>query len=365
MRAHRSSALLEQRDDDGRESNLPKHLGHRPRGGLMTFGLVVLAITAATSGACIVLRATDLVRSERTYGPLPGAGGETRGATGDGVSTGRTGAAASKNARVFDVVMRGENEVDAPNAADRSVTVEITVDPESGQVGFDELRQGGALARGVDAVPTMFHLHQGTAGTNGAIVADFTRAGTAGEKTGTRNILPAVAAEIVADPAAFYLNYHSANFPDGAARGQLAGGSIDASAATDDAEPRRRALSVSLSGAQVVPAGTGDPDGSAAIELTLIARTGAVEFRDLRTGGVFGGGQSPVPTALHLHRGGSGTNGGVVVDLTAKVSDGQRVGCGWADPAVVRRIIDNPENYYLDLHSAGFPGGAARGQLAA
>jgi hypothetical protein len=38
-------------------------------------------------------------------------------------------------------------------------------------------------------------------------------------------------------------------------------------------------------------------------------------------------------------------------------------GCVTADKDLIKDIRQNPENYYVNVHNAAFPGGAVRGQL--
>jgi hypothetical protein len=75
--------------------------------------------------------------------------------------------------------------------------------------------------------------------------------------------------------------------------------------------------------------------------------------------------------AAHIHKGAAGTNGPVVVNLAAP-ADGNAADClteGEAGKFVsgqtVADILANPEDYYVNVHNAEFPGGAIRGQLAA
>ena len=62
--------------------------------------------------------------------------------------------------------------------------------------------------------------------------------------------------------------------------------------------------------------------------------------------------------ADHIHVGEAGTNGGVVVNLGGALS-----GCVSADAETIKAIRQNPEGYYLNLHTALNPGGEVRGQL--
>ena len=68
--------------------------------------------------------------------------------------------------------------------------------------------------------------------------------------------------------------------------------------------------------------------------------------------------------AAHIHTGAAGTIGGIVVGLRAPGADGQASGCVTASRAIVARILRNPDAYYLNVHTAAFPGGAVRGQLS-
>lgn len=67
-------------------------------------------------------------------------------------------------------------------------------------------------------------------------------------------------------------------------------------------------------------------------------------------------------TLAHIHVGGAGVNGPVVVDLQVLPS-GQEA-CSDADPAVLREIVANPAGYYVNLHTDLFPNGVLRGHLS-
>jgi hypothetical protein len=72
------------------------------------------------------------------------------------------------------------------------------------------------------------------------------------------------------------------------------------------------------------------------------------------------------PTAAHIHRGGIGKNGNIVVNLTPPSSGGPGSSSGCVrgvSQSLIRSILDNPSNFYVNVHTGDFPGGAVRGQL--
>ena len=76
--------------------------------------------------------------------------------------------------------------------------------------------------------------------------------------------------------------------------------------------------------------------------------------------------------AAHIHEGARGTNGPVVANL-AWPQDGQAGDClteGEAGPkfptgetGIVQRILNNPHDFYVNVHNQKYPAGAVRGQL--
>jgi hypothetical protein len=71
------------------------------------------------------------------------------------------------------------------------------------------------------------------------------------------------------------------------------------------------------------------------------------------------------PVAAHVHKGGAGIAGPVVVTLTQpnQGSAGVSSGCVRAPRNVVSGLKNNPGGWYVNVHTADFPGGAVRGQL--
>jgi CHRD domain len=303
--------------------------------------------------------------SESDYGAATGSDGYGAGRTGGGSSApGEAAAPSSASAKTFEVSLRGENEVDTVGADGGRAIVKLTVDPELGSVSFADLTTQNIFVDGENA-PEKFHLHQGGANQNGDVVVDLTESALAGQTSGSVEVDSEIAWRIVKNPGNYYLNLHTASFPDGAARGQLTSAVTPAPPAPQPPaqNPTRAKFTVALSGAAEVPSGVGAPNGSGIVKLGLNARNGAIEFRIVKVDGVYGKGEQQIPTAFHIHRGTAGQNGDVVVDLTEKVSNGQKTGCGWAPKGLVKRIIASPENYYLNYHTASYPDGAIRGQL--
>jgi CHRD domain len=115
-----------------------------------------------------------------------------------------------------------------------------------------------------------------------------------------------------------------------------------------------KSLTVQLTGAAEVP-GPGDPDGSGTATLTFDQDKGQVCF-SISVSNI------QTPTMAHIHMGAAGKAGGVKVPFE-KGADGNWKGCANVDKAVLSDIMQNPGNYYVNVHTAEFPNGAVRGQL--
>jgi hypothetical protein len=118
-----------------------------------------------------------------------------------------------------------------------------------------------------------------------------------------------------------------------------------------------RPLSTELTGAAEVPV-SGDPDGSGSASLTLNPGLEQVCW-EIQVADV-----API-TAAHIHEAPAGVAGGVVVPLFPPLpdADGFSSGCISADRDLILDIIQNPEEYYVNVHNAEYPAGALRGQL--
>jgi len=67
--------------------------------------------------------------------------------------------------------------------------------------------------------------------------------------------------------------------------------------------------------------------------------------------------------AAHIHSAPAGVNGPIVVPLVPPTS-GSSSDCASVDRDLVLAILQHPENYYVNVHTTEYPGGAIRGQLA-
>ena len=110
-----------------------------------------------------------------------------------------------------------------------------------------------------------------------------------------------------------------------------------------------------LTGDAEVP-GPGDPKGSGTVQVTVNPDKGEVCY-DMTVAKI------DEATAAHIHEGAIGKDGPVKVALDAPKT-GSAKGCKTADAAVVKAIMQNPADYYVNVHNAAFPKGAVRGQLS-
>ena len=120
-----------------------------------------------------------------------------------------------------------------------------------------------------------------------------------------------------------------------------------------------RPLATTLTGAAEVP-GPGDPDATGTAFITLNLGQGEVCF-DLSWAGIDG-----TVTAAHIHVGPAGVAGDVVVPLFAGSlagTDSASACVAGVSEELIKVIRQNPESYYVNIHSDVFPAGAVRGQL--
>jgi hypothetical protein len=122
-------------------------------------------------------------------------------------------------------------------------------------------------------------------------------------------------------------------------------------------------LHSALSGGAAEVPDPGDPDGSGGAQVIINVKKEKLCFVIVVL-------DIALPTAAaHIHEGAAGVAGGIVVTLEAPEKiDGTGIGLATgcvrdlARP-LLRDIKNDPDQYYINVHNAGFPGGAVRGQL--
>ena len=116
-----------------------------------------------------------------------------------------------------------------------------------------------------------------------------------------------------------------------------------------------KTLTTTLTGAAEIP-GPGDPDGSGEATVRLNSGRGEICY-ELSVTGI-----APA-FAAHIHVGAVTEAGPVVVPLVPP-TEGSSSACTSVDPALIKAIMKNPQQYYVNVHNAEYPAGALRGQLS-
>jgi hypothetical protein len=122
-----------------------------------------------------------------------------------------------------------------------------------------------------------------------------------------------------------------------------------------------RPFSTVLTGeAEVTDAGVpnqGDLDGTGSATITVNPGQGEVchelSVEDITLPAI----------GAHIHEGVAGENGPVVVPLVPPDANGVSSGCAQVSRELALAIIQDPENYYVNVHTTDFEDGALRGQL--
>lgn len=233
----------------------------------------------------------------------------------------------------FQVALTGEAETPA---GDPVATGTATVRLRAGE---------GQVCHAVDAknLPPALaaHIHRGDAGAAGPVVIPLRTPNASGASSGCTAAARTLVASILADPASFYVNVHTNEFPGGAIRGQLTGTSTASFGWV---------VAIDLKGST-------EPNATGTAVVRIRKDAGMVCYR-LHAANV------TLPTvAAHIHRGAADVNGPVVVPFTAPGADGNSSGCTAAAPALIDEIIGNPAGFYVNVHTKEHPGGAIRAQL--
>jgi len=233
---------------------------------------------------------------------------------------------------VFKTTLSGANEV-PPTSSPITGTVGVTIDDTTNTVcAFLDL-QNAQLSD-----LTMMHIHKGAAGVAGPVVIPFT-IGTS-TMSCANGVDAALVADIKANPANYYYNVHTAQFPAGAARGQLAlvTARVDLTAAISHNN-------------EVPPVTNATTTGTAHIMIDTASDLVCVQLtlQNQSIGNL---------TAMHIHSGAAGVNGPVVIPFTPGA-----MACSIGPAATVSDIVAHPAHYYFNVHTQANPAGEARGQL--
>src|SRR6266540_2279122 len=204
--------------------------------------------------------------------------------------------------RAFDVVLTGETESPAGDPVGTG-TATVRLRAGQGQLCYE-------LAVSNLTAAAAAHIHKAATGVAGPVVA-----------------------AILADPASYYVNVHTAEFPAGAVRGQLVGSS---------AASLGKTLALELKG-------TSEPNAKGTAVLRIRKDAGLVCYR-LHAESI-----TLPATAAHIHRGAAGVNGPVVVPFTAPAANGNASGCVTADAALIDEILANPAGFYVNVHTTEHP----------
>jgi CHRD domain len=235
--------------------------------------------------------------------------------------------------RVFKVTLAGENETPA---ADPVATGTATIRIRAGQPRVCY----AIVARDLSGPAAAAHIHRGGVGTAGPVLIPLRTPGANGKASGCAKAKRSLVNAIVAHPARYYVNVHTAEFPEGAIRAQLAG--------------QRTVLGTLL---HLQLKGTSEPSASGTAVLRIRKNAALICYR-LQVENV------TLPTAAaHIHKGTAGVNGPVVVPFNAPGANGTSSGCATASASLIGDILANPADYYVNVHTKEHPAGAIRAQL--
>lgn len=199
-----------------------------------------------------------------------------------------------------------------------------------------------------------FHIHKNPAGQNGNVVVNLIGLGgtfSNGTMSGNFPFDAGVAADLIAHPENYYVNVHTTQFTGGAIRGQLApvSGTVVR-------------LAADLRGSNEVPPNSSTAIGSAFVTIDTTSKLMTFE---VATSGI----ASPTLSHIHGPDAPAGTNAGVLINFAtsaAQIAGGRAKGTvdlSGLSQTNYDKLIANPANFYVNVHSTAFGGGEVRGQL--
>jgi hypothetical protein len=260
------------------------------------------------------------------------------------------------------VNLSGAEEVPGPGDEDATGTSVVYLRTNNNEVCVDIIVQNITLPA------TAAHIHQAPRGQSGPPVVPLNAPGENGRSSTCVAVDPALMQEMMNNTSNFYVNIHNAEFPDGAARGQLVpGAAVTTTTDTDtsntdtsntdtagstDTEVSPGAVTVNLAG----QAGVSDEDATGTAVIYLRTDTNEVCV-DVTMQNV------TMPATLAIHQGAAGEAGQPILPLTAPSENGLSSTCATIDPALMQEMVNNPGNFSVQVFNQEFPQGAARGQV--
>ncbi len=121
---------------------------------------------------------------------------------------------ADQAAKSMTVKMTGVNEVPGPGDADGKGTATLKFDTAKNQICYELKVSGIGAANGA-------HIHSGATGKAGDVKVPLETPDANGNAKSCASVDAALIKEILANPSAYYVNVHTAEYPNGAVRGQL------------------------------------------------------------------------------------------------------------------------------------------------
>jgi hypothetical protein len=248
--------------------------------------------------------------------------------------------ATAAHAETFGAVLTASQET-PPNNSTATGEATFTLDPTHTSLGVS------ISVTGVTGPPTLAHIHKGAFGVAGPVQVDFNGAANFnnGKLNQTFTITKALGDDLVAEPFAYYVNVHTAQFPGGEIRGQL--GNLGS----------RAIIGAELRGANETPPNSSTAFGMATFQFDASNNL----IFEIDESGISGN-----PTGAHIHKGAPGVAGSIVIAFEPPntFQNGHLRGViSGIDPALAADIQANPGSYYANVHSSAFPGGEIRGQL--
>jgi hypothetical protein len=266
--------------------------------------------------------------------------------------------------------------IDAEGAA--LIDVRVNRDPQTGAITSGTVLFDVEYRFPAPVTITGLHIHNAAFGSNGPIVIDTGISNPATAVTGvTRGNLFRIAEVssaggiaalngLFADPSQFYVNLHTTANPGGVIRGQLSSSTYAFFNLMTQAEENPPTGVPGTANSMMLIGVNRDSTGNIA--------SGAVSFNI-----TYNMGSVQTFTGLHIHRGKIGVNGPVVIDT--RLNAGGNVvtheeGVGFINREVqisptetnafeaLRGLLENPENYYVNIHTTQFGGGVVRAQLS-